>query len=155
MLNTHKKGISVVEILIVVAVIVAILAVVIPQFSQSRENQVLKNAVSDVLSNLDKARSETLASVDSSAYGVHFQSDKVIIFKGTVFSANDANNETTNIVSPASVSNVTLGGVSGSTGDLYFNRLSGMPSKTGTITVSSPAFSKTITISATGTASSN
>jgi Tfp pilus assembly protein FimT len=155
MLNFNKKGISVVEILIVVAVLGVILSVVIPQFSRSRENQVLKNAVTEILSDLDKAKAQTLASIDSSSYGVRFESDKVIIFKGTAFLVDDASNEITEIVSPASISNVTLGGMSGNSGELYFNRLSGMPSKNGTITISSPSFSKIITISAMGTASTN
>ena len=144
-----------VEILIVIAVLGIILSVVIPQFSQSRENQVLKNAVSDILANLNKARSQTLASIDSFSYGVRLESDRVIIFKGTVFSVNDPNNEVTEIITPITISNVTLGGTSGSSGDLYFNRLSGIPSKTGIIDVSSSSFSKVITISATGTASVN
>jgi hypothetical protein len=120
-----------------------------------RENQALKNAVSDILSSLNKAQSQTLASVNSSSYGVHFQADKVIIFKGTVFSTGDANNETIGLTSPASISNVTLGGVSSTSGDMYFNRLSGAPSTTGTITVSTTSYSKIITVSATGVASSN
>ena len=138
-----------------VAILALILAVVIPQFSKSRESQVLKSAVSDTVSYINKAKSQTLSSVDSSAYGVHFQSDQVIIFKGTVFSAGSADNEITNILTPATISNVTLGGVSSTSGELYFNRLSGAPNKTGTVTITANSSSKIITISATGTVSIN
>jgi len=141
--------------IVVVAVIAIIVSIVLPQFSKSREMQVLKSGVQDLLSSIDKARSETLSSLNSSSYGVHFQSNKIIIFKGTVFSANDANNETINFTTPANISNVTLGGVSASSGDVYFNRLSGAPSTTGTVTLSTTSFSRIITISATGAASSN
>lgn len=154
-INFYKKGITAMEILVVIGVLGLIFAIVLPQFSKMRENQVLKSAVGDVLSSFNKARSETLASVDSSSFGVHLQSDKVIIFKGTVYVVNDVNNETTEIVAPASISNVTLGGVSGNSGDLYFNRLSGTPSATGTVTVSTSSRSKIITISAIGVVSSN
>ena len=143
------------EILVVIAVLGILLAIIIPQFSKMKESQVLKNATSDIMSSLNKAQSRTLASVNSFSYGVHFQSDQIIIFKGIVFSAGSADNETINIVSPATISNVTLGGVSDSSGDVYFNRLSGVPDKTGTITVAVPSFSKVITLSATGGASSN
>ena len=155
MKNFYKQGITALEIIIVLAVLAVVFAIVIPQFSKIRENQVLKSTTSDILSNLNKARAQTLASVNSSSYGVHFQSDKVIIFKGTVFSDGDANNETTNIIAPATISNVTLGGVSGNSGDVYFNRLSGLPNVTGTITSSTTSYSKIITISATGVASAN
>lgn len=155
MINFYKKGITIIEILVVIGVLGIIFAVVLPQFSKMRELQVLKNGVGDVLSSVNKARGETLSSLDSFSYGVHFQSDKVIIFKGTVFSASDANNETINLTAPASISNVTFGGVSSSSGDVHFSRLSGSPSTTGTVTLSTSSYSKIITISATGTASSN
>ncbi len=152
---THNKGFSLTEILIVIAGLTILVAIVMPRFAEIRENQTMKSAVEDVISSLNKARSKTLASVNSSEYGVHFQSDKVIIFKGKVFSVNDANNESINITSPATISNVTFGGVSGVSGDVYFNRVYGSPSTTGTVTVSTSSFSQIITISQTGNASKN
>lgn len=132
-----------------------IFSVVIPQFSKSREMQVLKSGVVDILSSIDKARGETLSSLNSSSYGVHFQSDKVIIFKGTGFIPDTVGNEIIDIVTPASITNVTIGIVSGSSGEIFFNRLSGSPSATATVTISTINYSKIITISATGVASSD
>src|ERR1035437_5762778 len=118
--NFYKKGITIVEVLTVLAIIAILSLIVFPSFNAMKQQNVLKSSVSDVFSSLDKARSETLASINSSEYGVHFQSDKVIIFKGKVFSAVDPNNETINITSPATISVITLteGAV-----DLYYNRL--------------------------------
>jgi len=155
MKNFYKQGITTTELLVVIAALGIIFSIVIPQFSKSRELQVLKSGVGDILSTINKARVMTLSSLNSSSYGVHFQSDRVIIFKGTVFSVNDSNNEAISITTPASITNVTLGGVNGDSGDVYFNRLSGSPSATGTITISTDSYSKIITISATGVASSN
>jgi Tfp pilus assembly protein FimT len=155
MTNHNQQGMTALELLVIVATIGIIFLIVTPQFSKIRENQVLKTAVGDIMSSLNKAQSQTFASVNSSSYGVHFQSDKVIIFKGITFSAGDSNNETINIITPATVSNVTLDGVSGTSGDIYFSRLVGAPNKTGTITVSTSSLSKIITISATGSVSSN
>lgn len=155
MRNNYQKGLSVTELLIVIAGIALLVAFVLPQFFKLRENQTLKSAVGDILSILDKARANTLASVNSSEYGVHLESDKVIIFKGNTFDVNDTNNETINITTPASISNVTLNGISGSSGDVYFQRVYGVPSKSGTITVSTTSSSKIITLSSTGVASSN
>lgn len=150
--NKNKKGMTSLELLVVAAVLGIILSVVIPQFSKTRELQVIKSGVQDVLSSIDKARGATLSSLNSSEYGVHLESDKVIIFKGIVFSAGAPDNETISITSPATISTITL---TGGAVDVYFNRLSGAPSATGSIVVSSPNFSKTITISATGSASVN
>lgn len=152
MRNFNKKGISVIELLVLIAVLGIIFSIVIPQFSKMRENQVLKSGVQDILSSIDKARSQTLSSLSSSEYGVHFQSDKVIIFKGKIFSAVAGDNEIINIISPATISTITL---TGGGADIYFNRLSGVPSTSGTVTISTTSYSKIITISATGVASIN
>lgn len=144
---------TIMELLIVVAVMGMLVLIVLPQFSKMREHQVLKSGVEDILSSIDKARTQTLSSLNSSEYGIHFQSDQIIIFKGTSFTSGAPGNETINIITPASITNVALGCTPPIPCDVYFNRLSGSPSKTGTVTVSSTSFSKTITISATGVAS--
>lgn len=147
------RGITIVELSVVIALIGIIILIMFPQFSRMRENQVIKNATVDILSVIEKARSQTLSSLNSSEYGVRFQPDRVIIFKGKVFSESATNNETINIISPASISNITLNGVSGNEMDMYFNRLSGTPSASGTVTISTTNIQKIVTISATGMAS--
>jgi len=56
MRNFYQKGITVVELLVVIAVLGIIFSVVLPQFSKIRENQVLKNGVEDLLSSINNAR---------------------------------------------------------------------------------------------------
>ncbi len=148
----YKKGFALIELLVVLAIIVILIAVVLPSLERMKQYQVLKSAVADISSTLDKAKSQTLSSINSSEYGVHFESDKVVLFAGTVYSASDSTNEVTAISSPISISSISLTG--GAT-DIYFDKLSGAPNKTGTVTVSSASQSKTITISATGAISSN
>lgn len=150
-----RRGITVIELLLILAVLAIIISIVIPQFSKTRENQVLKNTIEDVLSTFNKARSYTLSSLNSSEYGVRFEANRVIIFTGTIFDEADSSNQVINIISPANISNVTLNGASGSSGEMYFNRLYGVPSKTGTITISTTNYLKIITISNTGAASVN
>lgn len=153
MTNFYKKGITIIELLVVLAVLGIIFSIVIPQFSKMRENQVLKSGVQDILSSLDKARSQTLASLDSSEYGVHFEADKIIIFKGKDFIDETIGNEIINIITPATISSVALGCTPTIPCDIFFNRLSGSPSVNGTITISTTDYSKKITIWATGVAS--
>lgn len=155
MANFYKKGLTAVELLVALSIFGMIIAIVFPQFSKIRENQVLQNGIVDTLLAVNKARSQTLSSLNSSEYGVHFESNKVIMFKGKVFSAGAVDNEITNIVIPASISNVNIGGVSSTSGDIYFNRISGFANNVSTITISSPSYSKIITIFATGLAEFN
>jgi prepilin-type N-terminal cleavage/methylation domain-containing protein len=151
----NQRGMSIVEVLVVISVIGILTAVVLPQFSKVKENQVLKNAVSEITSALHNAQSQSLASKDFSEYGVYFESDKILVFKGKIFNVEAVDNSSISIVLPATISNVAFNGISATTGEIYFQRLSGAPSKVGTITVSTPSYSKLITISATGTVSVN
>jgi prepilin-type N-terminal cleavage/methylation domain-containing protein len=151
MLN-FKKGFTVLEILIVLGIMAILVTIILPSFRTMRSNEVLKATTSEIFSALGKAKSGTLSSVNSSEYGVHFESDLIVIFKGTSYSSSDVNNENISITSPASISAINL---TGGAVDLYFDRLSGAPNKTGTITVSTSSFSKIITISSTGTISMN
>lgn len=155
MADPYKRGVSLIEFLIAFAVIAVIAAISFPVFSSIKKNQVLNNAVENVASALDQARSQTLASLDSSEYGVRFEADEIIIFKGTTYSFGSPDNQTVEITEPATISDVTLGGVSGSSGELYFNRLTGMPDKAGTVTLSVAGITRTVTISATGATSKN
>src|SRR3990167_7689766 len=88
-----RRGVTIIELLVVLAVLGIIFSIVIPQFSKMRENQVLKSGVQDILSSLDKARSQTLASLNSFNYGVHFEPNRIVIFKGTGFEENVEGNE--------------------------------------------------------------
>jgi prepilin-type N-terminal cleavage/methylation domain-containing protein len=153
--NFYQKGITALEMLFVVSILGILFAIVLPQFSKMKENQVMKNATGEIISALHNAQSQSLASVDSVEYGVHFQSDKVIIFKGKIFSTEAEDNKIINIILPASISNIILDDVSYSTGEIYFERLSGVPDKVGIVTVSTSSMSKIITISATGAVSIN
>jgi prepilin-type N-terminal cleavage/methylation domain-containing protein len=150
-----NKGVSVMELLVVIAILGVLLAVVLPEFSKSRERATLDSAVGNILAGISQARGKTLASVDSSSYGMHFSADEVIIFKGENFFPGDPENDPISITQPAAVSDVTLDGESGASGEFYFNRLSGSPSVWGTVTVSTPSYIKTITITATGSVSAN
>jgi len=152
---SKQNGIGLIEVLVTIAVLGVLIAVTLPQFSKIKERQVLKAGVEDILSSLNRARANTLASVNSLNYGVRFESNQVIIFTGIVYSAGASDNKVVSISTPASITNVTLNASSGTSGELYFVRLSGAPSKTGTITIATGNYSKTITISASGAISSN
>ncbi|MEK7564165.1 MAG: type II secretion system protein [Patescibacteria group bacterium] len=151
-MKNYKTGITLVEILIVLGVIVILIAVLLPSFTTVRRNQVLKSTTSSILSALDKAKSSSISSIGSSEYGIHFESSQIVIFQGIVYSSSDVDNEVISISSPASISNITL---TGGSVDLYFDRLSGVPNRSGTITISASPLSQTITISATGAISLN
>jgi prepilin-type N-terminal cleavage/methylation domain-containing protein len=151
----YKKGITLMELIIVIAIIGILSTLVFSSLSETKNNQILKSTVEDVVSVIDKARSQTLASLNLTTYGVHFESNKIVLFSGTTYNTDNASNEVIDISSPANISNISFAG--GAT-EFYFNRLSGVPSKTGNITISISSNAnlvKTITISSTGGVSVN
>lgn len=139
----------------VIAIIGLLIAIALPNFFAMRKNQVLKNTVDNIVSFIKTAKSQTLASINSSEYGVHFETSKVVIFKGKTYSANAADNVSLDIISPASITSITLGGAPVGSGEIYFKKVSGEPNFAGTITVSTSDISKTISISSLGAITQN
>lgn len=147
-----KGGFSLIEVIMVLAIIGILIYIIVPSFNKMREDQVLKTTTQEVVSSINKARSQSISSVNSSEYGIHFQSDKIALFKGTTYSPSDANNEYIILSSGASLSSINL---TGGAIDIYFDRLTGAPNKIGSVTVSVSSRTKVITISATGAVSMN
>lgn len=145
-----QKGFTITEVLIVLAILVVIVTIVVSAFSKFNNNQSLGGAVGEVTSTLNEARANTLASYDNSQYGVHFQSNKIVLFKGSIYSSSDTNNEDIILSSKISISNVSL---AGGGNDIIFKRLTGKTDQNGTITlslISDPTKIKTITIQGSG-----
>jgi type II secretory pathway pseudopilin PulG len=158
-----NKGITIVEILIVVSIMVILLAVILPSLLKFRREQALKNAVADVVSLLNKAKSDADSLTVSTDYSVHFETGKAVYYIGSVYNSSTSTNKEvtldTSVVSiPAS------GGISlnGGGSEVTFTRLTGdsrgYVSGYGTIIirlVSDATRQITITISKTGTVSIN
>ncbi len=154
-IKENKRGVTLIEMIIVLAIMGVIFGIAFHYFSGFKNSQAVRNAGQDILSSLSKARSYAFASVSSSGYGVHFEASKVVIFKGTSYSSGALTNEMISVISPATISNVTLNSISGTSGELYFNRLTGVPSKTGTVRITAGGVTKTVTISSAGAGSIN
>jgi hypothetical protein len=134
--------------------VVALLAVfAATTFSNYRDNQALSGAVQEVLSLLHEARQDTLASLDASAYGVHFETSAVTYFKGSAYAMGSPDNSAVALDSAVEISDISLAG-GGS--DVVFERLTGAVSAYGSVTlrsVGNTAKIRTITVLPTGIAS--
>ena len=75
------KGFSVVEIIIVIAVGIILVAVIASAFSGFRDSQALNSTVEEVVASINKARSESLASKNFLQHGIHFETNQVVVFK--------------------------------------------------------------------------
>ena len=155
-----NKGISLIEILIVVGLIAIISAIAGLNLSQFHNQQVLRNTTEDVISLLNEARNDTISSKNSNTYGIHFQTDRAIlfIFTGTTFNINDSSN--VSVIFDTAVIIPTTGGINliGGGSDIVFDRLTGETAKYGTIIIrltNNATSQKIVTISKIGVIGSN
>lgn len=143
-----NRGITVLEVLMSIAIMGILGAMSVSVFSGLANSISLDKDASNIVSYIDKARTEAINSIDSVEHGVFFETKKVTIFRTTTYSV--ANAESYYDVS--NKSNITSISLTGGATSLYFNKLTGAASKTGSIVVTSADGSKTktITIYATG-----
>jgi len=142
-----KQGFSLIEILTVIAILLIILGVVLFSFSNFRNQQLLKNNTEDIVYLLKEARTNSIASLDSSEYGVYFNTNQIILFKGTTYLLNNNEFEVFNLNNSISIVSLNL---SNNADQVYFNRLNGLPSASGDIVITNGQISKTISILGTG-----
>ena len=134
--NKKKKnlvwGFTVLEILIVISVLLIIISIVVSPFSSFRNRSILNTEIENIITLLSEARSNTMASLDDSEYGVHFEANRMVLFKGNLFTEPDPNNKEIIFDQTVYVSNILLtgGGV-----NVIVNRLIGKTDENGTITI--------------------
>ncbi len=156
-MKKYTNGFSILEIVIVFAILASLTAVFLPSFSAFRDEQLLKNTTDDIVAILNQARTHTLSSKNSNFYSVHFESDKATLFTGGTFTQGLADNVVVGFDSRVTLpsANVSL---NGGGADVIFDRLSGDSSTYGTITIelaSDASKTKTINVEQTGIISAN
>lgn len=148
--GAYGGGFTLLEIVIVVAVLTIIGAIVAYGFYSFFRTSEMKTAVDVVHAELRDARAKTIAARGDSRYGVHFESDRVTVFAGTVYSVSDPANEIE--VLPPGISIVTIA-LNGGGADVIFDRLSGNTAQYGSVTLahrSHDIADKIISVSAAG-----
>lgn len=145
-----KKGFTIIEIVIVIAIIVVVSALIIDSFPRLNASQALSKDTAGLIAVLNQARTETLSSRNDSTYGVHVSTNQLTLFMGSSYVVGDSNNVDIPFNSQVMVGSYSL---QGGGSDIVFNRLTGETSQYGSITlrlVSDATQTKTVNISATG-----
>lgn len=132
-LKSHfsREGFTLAEILVATGIIVVLSVMGFHTFILFRKTAELKSTVENAMSSLLEARAKTLSSRDAAQYGVHFEQDKMIIFKGSLYSPGDSVNQEILLPPRVEISAITL---AGGGGEVIFKRFSGETDQSGTIT---------------------
>lgn len=148
--TTHKYGYTALEILVVVAILGLLVGIILPSVSAFRNQTILSVETENVVSLITKARTDTLSSKNDTVYGVHFESGRAVLFKGSSFSEPDPDNIEVTLDDQLVLTDISL---QGGGNNVVFKRLSGATDEHGTIKVTLPGVtnsSSTITIHGTG-----
>jgi len=143
----RNKGFTLIEILVVIAIVGVLIAVVALPLIKFRQQQSLQNTTNAIVAVLNDARAKTFAAVNNTSYGVALSSTGMTLFTGTGYAVETATNETYTFESPVTATWSLAGG--GNT--ISFDRLKGTTGQHGTITLQVPnGTMRTITITTLG-----
>ncbi|PIR58157.1 MAG: hypothetical protein COU71_00185 [Parcubacteria group bacterium CG10_big_fil_rev_8_21_14_0_10_38_31] len=150
-----NKGFTLIEFIIAISIVLVLATLAIISFSSFRNNQALSNSFSGVISIINEAKIDTISSKDGSSYGVHFEADRVVLFKGVTFSEPNPDNKEFEFSPLVEISLITLNG-GGS--DMAFKRLTGKTDQYGSLILrvkSDISKTKTINITPSGSINQN
>lgn len=139
-----KKGYSMVEMLLVVAIVAMIFSFSIPFGLRFYRTQIIIAARNDITSNLLKAKQRAVLQKNDSNFGVKIDSSvhNFVLFQGDSF--DDRMTDLDEMYDlPANIN------VSGLT-EIVFSKLTGIPNVTGTTTISYFDFSQSILVEESG-----
>ena len=104
------KGISLIEIIIIIAIVALITSFLTFALVDFRARALLTEAHSSVVSLLRDARARTIASLNNTVYGVHFQEDRAVLFTGTIYDSAASSNQIYFLPSTIIISTINFGG---------------------------------------------
>lgn len=150
-----NRGFTVIELLASISIIVVLATIVFGSINSFRNSKALQIVSEDILSLLDEAKNNTLSSKNNYAYGVHFESAKIVLFQAPTYSDLNPNNKTIEIDNAVQIYGIALAGEGSG---VIFQKLTGKTSQNGTIIIrlkSDNSKTKTIKIEGSGIASVN
>ncbi|MEI6316105.1 MAG: prepilin-type N-terminal cleavage/methylation domain-containing protein [bacterium] len=150
----NESGFTLMEMMIIIFLIVVTCTIVFYNYSAHRNNQALNNGEDEIISILNEARSRTLSGENNAQYGVHFQTNKAVLFSGATFATAGTSTSEINLDTTVQISGM---GLAGGVSDIVFKKVTGNTDAYGTLTLTSAPTSlqKTITITKNGFVSGN
>ncbi|MCA9364673.1 MAG: type II secretion system protein [Candidatus Moranbacteria bacterium] len=126
-----RRGFTLLEVLLVIAMIVAVSFVGAPLFQSFQVRNDLALSASAASSMLRRAQVLSYSGANDESWGVSFQSGSIVLFQGSSYATRDASFDDVYDLSET----IVPSGVS----EIVFDRLSGRPQSTGTIILTIPS----------------
>lgn len=145
-----NQGFSLIEIAVAIAVLLIIAGLVIPGFNFFQKQSALETAAQEIIQTARLAQSKTLASENDSNFGVFFENNRFILFKGVAYPANPVDDEIHQLDSSLIISAINF---NGAVQYAVFERLTGATTNYGSLVINqinNPTQSKTIYLNPSG-----
>lgn len=145
-----SRGITVAEILVSVTVLAIITVMVIIALGNFRTSQAMNDAEERIVTLFDEAKSKTIASENLSQYGIHLESNSVVLFSGATYVTAASSNKTYTLDALLEIVNISL---AGGGDDVVYEQLTGGVDEYGTFdlrVIEDTSNSRTFTITQTG-----
>lgn len=139
--NKYKSGISIIEIILVIAIVAIIGAATIPLGAQFLNRNSLKNKTNELVTSLNIAQINAMSGKDDSRWGVTVSGNQIVMFQGDSYSTRNSTFDVTYTI-PASVSITSF--------EVVFSKVTGDPDSAQNITVSSSQGSKQVQVNQLG-----
>ena len=133
---SKKAGFTAVELLVVLSIVFIMASMAIPAFSRIINFTSIEGQAESIRSHIERARIFTLASKNNSSFGVIFSTTTARVFQGTTFVSASSSDQVMTLDTKESLININF---SNGGNTIYFNKISGEPNATGTITVTAVA----------------
>ncbi len=139
-------GFTLVEIIVVIAILGVIATISVVAFVNMNKSSMLRAARDEVYGALSFARERTLASENNMVYGVHLSTSSVTRFDGGTYTAGSAGNVVYSFGAVVSATSTLIT----QNPNIIFQRLTGVPSATGTIFIRNGESTTTVQIHGSG-----
>ena len=133
----NNQGLTTIEILIVIVIMGVIVTMSIFAYNNWQYQVKLVNTHEEIRSTITKAQQLATAAADNEIWGVHFETDKYVLFQGSFYDENDSNNSSWDLqgVQIVDPENSLADGAGGLGPDLIFYKFIGTTANTGTISI--------------------
>jgi prepilin-type N-terminal cleavage/methylation domain-containing protein len=150
-----KQGFTLVELLIVIAISLIVLAAAVPIYGNLQGTAQLNDVTSGIIQATRTARERSMNRLDNSSHGVYIDiatgDDSYVLYQGDSYATRDSSYDRSTTLDTAIVLSTTISGA-----DINFSKGLGIPNNTGTITVTHDVNgAETITINALGSVDLN
>lgn len=141
--TTH--AFTLIEVLAVIAILAIIVTISVVGFRNFASFQQYNQAVSDVTFLLNQTRLDARSAVADASHGIKIDPTSLTRFVGDAYVFGDPDNETVDYSLITFTVDLSDGG-----DEIIFSKLTGLPSATGTVTVTGTRFTGSTTLEITG-----